>query len=171
MTSSLVKRKRIRIISANRPRSRPLRSAQYTLLSWNERCCNSGRLCPAVTADELVADNCIKVPATRRCAFAPADSLKENGLQQLSDAVTCQAKQLARQAANSHRWSGCPAETVRYILPSIQGSLLCHVRLYTYYHRSNRRHPSPLQVSLVRPVAVENSKHKPLLLYLPGKLS
>ena len=28
-----------------------------------------------------------------------------------------------------------------------------------------------LQVSLVRPVAVENSKHKPLLLYLPGKLS
>lgn len=32
-------------------------------------------------------------------------------------------------------------------------------------------HDSPLvtlQVSLVRPVAVENSKDKPLLLYLPG---
>ena len=77
VTSSLVKTKRIRITSANRPRSRPLRSAQYTLLSWNERCCNSGSLRPAVTADELVADRCIKVPATRRCAFAPADSLKD----------------------------------------------------------------------------------------------
>jgi len=72
-------RKRIRIIPANsRPGSRPLRSAQYTLLSWIEHYCTSSRLCPAVTADQQVADHCIKVSATRRCAFAQADSLQES---------------------------------------------------------------------------------------------
>lgn len=87
VTSSLVKMKRIRITTATRLRSRPLRSALYTLFSWNERCRNLCRLCPAMTADEQVADHCIRIPAARRCAFAPAYSLK--GLEWLTVPVQC----------------------------------------------------------------------------------